>query len=275
MLATRFARRSPALRSDTPLTEDQIRAVAPSIFAPDKAPTRSERYTYIPTIDVLRGLAREGFAPFFVTQSRVRDEAMREHTKHLIRLRAPAPVGRREANEIILINSHNGASSYQMLGGVFRFVCSNGLVVGEIQEDIRIPHKGDILDNVIEGAFRVVEDFRSVDESREAMVATPLSQPQQEAFARAALELRFEPVEGQPAPVTEQQLLAPRRIEDRASDLWTVLNRVQENTLRGGLRARTAQGRRTTTRPVEGIDRSVGLNRALWVLAEEMRRLAA
>lgn len=63
------------------------------------------------------------------------------HIKHMVRLRH----GRQgsvlpEANEIILINSHDGASSYQMLAGVFRFVCCNGLVVGQITNDIRIPH---------------------------------------------------------------------------------------------------------------------------------------
>ena len=131
MLATRFASRSPVLRSSTPLAEDQIRAVAPSIFAEDKAPTRSERYTYIPTIQVLRGLAREGFQPFMVTQARARDETNREHTKHMVRLRRTGdadPSRADTANEIILINSHNGASCYQMLAGAFRFVCSNGLV---------------------------------------------------------------------------------------------------------------------------------------------------
>ena len=46
-LATTFARRAPMLRSDAPLTEDQIRRVAPSIFAPDKHASRSARYTYI------------------------------------------------------------------------------------------------------------------------------------------------------------------------------------------------------------------------------------
>ena len=78
MLITRFAARSPILRSDTALSEDQIRRVAPSIYAFEKHTSRSARYTCIPTGDVLRGLAREGFAPFMVTQSRTTDDAHRE-----------------------------------------------------------------------------------------------------------------------------------------------------------------------------------------------------
>ena len=280
-LASSFARRSPVLRSDAPLTEEQIRRVAPSIFASDKHASRSVRYTYIPTGDVLRGLAREGFAPFMVTQSRTRDEAHREHTKHMIRLRhADAITGRSwdepQANEIILINSHNGASSYQMLAGVFRFVCSNGLVSGTVHEDIRIPHKGEILDHVIEGAHRVLQEFRTVDASREAMQAVRLSTPQQIAFGRAALALRYEDAGGdRPAPISDVQVIGNRRPEDSAPDLWTTLNRIQENLTRGGLQGRSAQGRRVTTRPVQGIDANVRLNRALWVLAEEMRRIVA
>ena len=48
---------------------------------------------------------------------------------------------------------------------------------------------------------------------------------------------------------------------------------MQYNAIRGGLPGRTAQGRRITTREVASIDLSVSLNRALWVLAEEMRKL--
>lgn len=275
-LATTFSRRSPALTSDAPLTEEQIRRVAPSIFAPEKHASRSVRYTYIPTIEVLRALAAEGFTPYSVTQSQARDESHREHTKHMVRLRRPDASGAAQANEVVLVNSHNGASSYQMLGGVFRFVCRNGLVFGDVHAEVRVPHKGDVLGEVIDGANLIVERFDAIDASREAMQSVALDAPRQTAFARAALALRYPDADAvTPAPITEAQLLDARRPEDRAPDLWTVFNRVQEHLTRGGLAARSARGRRIRTRPVQGIDSSVQLNRALWVLAEEMRRLAA
>jgi hypothetical protein len=275
-LATTFGRRSPVLSSEAPLTEEQIRRVAPSIFATDKHASRSARYTYIPTIEVLRALAAEGFTPYSVTQSQARDEAHREHTRHMVRLRRPDASGAPQANEVVLVNSHNGASSYQMLGGVFRFVCGNGLVFGDVHAEVRVPHKGDVLGEVIDGANLIVERFDAIDASREAMQSVALDAPRQTAFARAALALRYPQADATtPAPVTEDQILAARRSEDRAADLWTVFNRVQENLTRGGLPARSAQGRRSRTRAVQGIDSSVQLNRALWVLADEMRRLAA
>ncbi len=182
---------------------------------------------------------------------------------------------RPEANEIILINSHDGASSYQMLAGMFRFVCCNGLVVGKVVEDIRIPHKGNIQGEVIEGAFRVLEEFETVDASTEGMKALTLKPEEEGAFATAALALRFgERTEDQPPPpITAEQLIEARRPEDLGHSLWTTFQRVQENTLRGGQPGRSVQGRRIHTRAVGSIDRGVSLNRALWVLAEEMRKI--
>ena len=277
-LATRFARNTFVVRSETPLADDQMRRAAPSIFAQGKHTSRSERYTYIPTIDVLRGLRKEGFEAFMVAQSKSRIEGKTEFTKHMIRMRHAGQVtARPEANEIILINSHDGASSYQMLAGAFRYVCQNGLVVGTVSNDIRIPHKGNIQGEVIEGAFRVLEDFEAVDASIDGMKALELKPDEQRAMATAALALRYgERTEGQvPAPVTAEQLIEARRPEDLGHSLWTTFQRVQENTLRGGQPGRTVQGRRLQTRAVGSIDRSVSLNRALWVLAEEMRKLKA
>jgi len=211
-----------------------------------------------------------------VAQGKSRVEGKSEFTKHLIRLRHAAQANAKpETNEIILINSHDGASSYQMLAGVFRFVCCNGLVVGSVSNDIRIPHKGNIQGEVIEGAFRVLEDFEAVDASTLEMKALSLKVEEQRAFATAALALRYGArTEGQPpAPITAEQLIEARRSEDLGSSLWTTFQRVQENTLRGGQSGRSAQGRRMQTRSIGSIERGVSLNRALWVLAEEMRRL--
>lgn len=279
-LATRFSHAARVLRSEHALSEDQMRGAAPSIFAAGKHVSRSERYTYIPTIEVLRGLRKEGFEPFMVAQGSSRVEGKAEFTKHMIRMRHAGQVqARPEAREIILINSHDGASSYQMLAGLFRFVCCNGLVVGDVVEDIRVPHRGDVQGEVIEGAFRVLDQFEEVEAHTEAMKALPLKPSEETAFATAALALRFgeraveESGGHRPAPITAEQLLQARRAEDVEHSLWSTFQRVQENSLRGGQPGRTAQGRRMQTRPVAGIDRGVSLNRALWMLAEEMRKL--
>ena len=275
MLASRFASRSPVLRSDSPLSDDQIHRVAPSIFAEAPHESRSQRYAYIPTATVLTELRKEGFQPFMVTQTRTRHEDRRDYTKHMIRLRHASQINARgEANEIILLNSHDGTSSYQMLAGMFRFVCSNGLVCGGTVADVRVPHKGDVAGQVIEGAYQVLHGFDRALESRESMQAITLEEGEAEVFARAALSLKYDDPD-KPAPITESQILMPRRFDDRRPDLWSVFNRTQENLTKGGLHGRSANGRRQQTRPVQGIDSDIRLNRALWLLADGLRQLKA
>ena len=273
-LSSRFANATPILRADHPLSDDQIRSAAPSLFAEEKHQSRSDRYTYIPTGEVLGALRKEGFQPFMVCQTRVRDSGKREHTKHMLRLRHAAQINGAEANEIILLNSHDGTSSYQMLAGMFRFVCSNGLVCGDTVADVRVPHKGDVAGSVIEGAFEVLSGFERVKESRDLMRGITLDDGESEVFARAALALKYDDPD-KPAPITESQILMPRRFDDRRPDLWSVFNRTQENLTKGGLHGRSANGRRQQTRPIQGIDSDVRLNRALWMLADGLRQLKA
>ena len=229
-LASRFGRTN-SIRQERPLTNDELIQVVPSIFSEEKHNSRSERYTYIPTITLLDKLRDEGFQPFFACQSRVRDEDKRGHTKHMVRLRREGGSKGKEVPESILLNSHDGSSSYQMIPGMFRFVCTNGLVCGTSFGEIRVPHKGDVVGQVIEGAYD--------DETK--------------------------------APVSIEQIIHPRRYEDKQDDIWTTYQRVQENMIKGGLPGRTQKGKRTTTRPVQGIDGDVKLNKALWLIAEQFR----
>jgi hypothetical protein len=270
---------TPAMRA--PLSNEQLRKVAPSIFADGAHDSRSGRYTYIPTIAVLDRLRDEGYRPFAAMQSRVRDANKREHTKHMIRLRQLGSFNLergQEVNEIVMVNSHDGTSAYQLMPGVFRVVCSNGLVSGHHMGEIRIPHKGDVLNDVIEGVFRVVEDFELIDSQKDGMRQVQLAPQERLAFARSALALKYiadDETNDMAAPIEAQQLLQVRRHADKQNDLWTTFNIVQENMIKGGLRGRTANNRRTSTRAVQGIDQGIKLNRALWTLAEEMRKLKA
>ena len=279
-LEARFGGSTRVLRGEVPLSEQQIRQVAPSVFEMGKHARRSERYTHVPTIEVLRGLRREGFEAFLVAQGQGRVEGRMAFARHMIRLRraGDVPPGP-EGNEIVLINSHDGASSFRMLAGVFRLACGNNLVVGDAVDDIRIAHKGDAQGEVIEAALRLLDSFERVNQRVEAMKRLSLTPAEQIAFARAALALRF----GQPRsddefgtsrlpPVRAEQLDRPRRREDVGNSLWASFQRVQENALRGGLLGRTVRGRRIETRPVAAIDRTVALNRRLWDLAEAMLR---
>lgn len=261
-----------ALRLDRPLTNDEIARVAPSVLATEAHESRGERYAFIPTIQVLDGLRKEGFQPYEVRQTLVRNPGKRDFTKHMVRLRPINEVGtqRDEAGEIILINSHDGSSSYQLLAGFFRFVCSNGLIAGDVCEDIRVRHTGRVVDDVIEGSFRVLDNLEQAEERIDTYKSITLQPEEQLLFANAALDLRWG--EGN-NPVSNRSVLLPNRYEDNKADLWTTFNRVQENLINGGLRGRTTTNRRMTTRAVTGVNENVKLNRALWSLADGMAKL--
>lgn len=270
-LATTFGRGSSVFKGNEPLSNDQMFRIAPSIFANEAHESRSARYTYIPTIQVLDGLKKEGFEPFMVAQSKSRIEGKSDFTKHMIRLRHRNSLNFEEVNEIILVNSHDGTSSYQMMAGCFRFVCTNGMVCGDVVEDIRVKHRGDIVHDVIEAAYTIVEDFEEVSASIETMKQIDLRPAEAEIFARAALSLKYDEDK---APIAASKLLTAHRYEDaNAPSVWNNFNVIQENLIRGGQSGRSTSGRRQTTRPVQSIDNNVKLNKALWILADEMAKL--
>lgn len=265
-------------RGRDPLTNDQLRAAVPSVFAVEPHESRSDRFAYIPTATVLDGLRNEGFEPFFAQQSRTRVPGKQDFTKHMLRLRHRSRSDLDgQAHEIILVNAHDGTSSYQMISGVFRFVCANGLFTGDTFDDVKVRHTGDAVGQVIEGAYTVLDDAPRVMDDVQQMQGLHLAPREQEAFARAAHVLRFDDPDA--APIEPARLLTARRHADQGADLWSTLNRVQENVIRGGLRgiARDANNRprRRTVREVKGIDQSKALNRALWTLANEMRDIRA
>lgn len=258
-------------RAQAPLSNDLIARFAPSVLASEAHSSRGERYTFIPTINVIDGLRRNGFEAYEIRQTRVRDQSRREFTKHMVRLRHADAIGTsNEVPEIILLNSHDGTSSYQLIAGMFRFVCSNGLIAGNVCEDIRIRHSGNVIDNVIEGATRIVEELPQLTARIDEYKGIQLSHDEQQLFANAALSLRWD--DGK-APITPTRALSVWRHQDTSNDLWTTFNRVQENLIKGGLSGRGSTGRRMTTRAVGGVNENVKLNRALWSLADGMADL--
>lgn len=274
-LATRFGNRS-VVRSNEPLDNDALRAIVPSIFADEAHESRSARYVYVPTIELVDRLRTEGFQPFFAAQARPRDDARKDHTKHMLRLRRTGDIRATEAAEVIIVNSHDGTSAYQMFAGMIRFVCTNSLITGDRFEEVRVPHKGNIGDQIIEGAYTIAKDFpRLIDAAAEMKATTLTPAAEQGVFARAALVARYG--EEDESPIRHDQVLTPRRREDVDGSIWGTLNIAQENIIRGGLQGRKADAngrvRRSTTRPINGIDQNVTLNRAMWTLAEGMRAI--
>lgn len=279
-----------------PISLSTIRMTAPSAFANAAHESRTSRYTYIPTVEVITAMINAGFRPFSATQATARDESKIGYTKHMIRFRHPDfslnPIVGDSVPEVVLVNSHDGSTAYHLMAGLWRLICSNGLMVSDSTiRSLSVPHKGNIAAKVIEGSFQLVSQ---VDESLERINEwshLQLTSGEQTAFAETAHNFRFADSEGNiSTPITPRQLLAPRRHEDMNSlnhslprpDLWHTMNVVQENSIRGGLSGiqfttnpdtGRREHRRITTREVRGIDQDVRLNKALWSLSEKMAEL--
>lgn len=273
-----------ANRTQTPLTIDMIARYAPSAMATAPHESRSARYTYIPTINVIEGMIKAGFQPFSASQSRSRIEGKSEFTKHMIRFRhsdfGQAMTVGEIVPEVILVNSHDGTSAYKLIAGMFRLVCSNGLMVADSTTgSVSVMHKGNIIAEVIEASNGIIQNSQKALTAADTWARLQLSAGEQTAFAEAAHTVRFADSEGKvTTPITAQQLLRPRRADDNGGDLWKTFNRVQENVIKGGLHGvsrENGQRRAVTTRQVKGIDQDVKLNRALWQLAERMAELKA
>jgi hypothetical protein len=266
-----------------------MRRAAPSIFAARPHASRSERFRAIPTIEVLRGLEKEGFVAVGARQSASRDAGKTGYTRHLIRLRRLDDARHYRVGdtvcEIILRNANDGTSAYELMAGLFRIRCLNSLVTQiATVESIKVRHSGDALEKVVDGTYRVLGQAEAVLAAPQDWSRIALDDDAKAALAASAHVLRFGDADGRVVtPIKPEQLLTPRRADDRANDLWTVMNVVQENVMRGGLSARGPattdqqglwrRGRVVTTRAISNIDQDVKLNKALWDLGERMAGL--
>ena len=281
-----FTAGTPQNRKQTPLTIDDIARRAPSALATRPYDAMSAKYTYVPTVEIIQGLMKLGFQPFSAIESRTRVEEKRGFVKHMLRFRhadmTQALVVGDVIPEVIVINSHDGECCFKLIAGLYRLVCSNGLMVSDAEIDsISVRHTGNILQDVVDGSQRLIGDAQKSLGTVQRWQQLQLTDGERNAFAESAHTLRFADSDGKiTTPITPAQLLTPRRYADQGKDLWTTFNVTQENALKGGLSAirRNENGgrvRRVSMREVKAIDGQTNLNRALWTLAEKMAELKA
>jgi len=260
--------------ADRTLSLEDVRARAPAVFAAGAHENLSTKYAFVPSEKVLSGLISAGFVPVDARQARTY-RGSRMHAQHVVRLRRryETIALRDAAPEILFLNSHDGSSAYQLRMGLYRAVCCNGLIVSRgAFPTICVAHRGDVVDRVVSGALEISERFDALAAEVERMEARHMQNDDQLQFAGRALALKYPDVTE--CGIAPAQLLTIRRREDIADDLYTVLNRCQENLLRGGLTRRAQSGRLTRTRRVTSIRKDVTLNSRLWDLAIEVLEAA-
>ena len=250
-----------------------------SINADHAAGDVSASYAFIPTTRALSVLADRGWHPVKAQERAVRKEEYRGFQHHVIRLRQatqPAVAVNETLPEIVLLNSHNRSSAFQIKAGIFRLVCANGLVVADtLYATHAIRHTGFTDAKVLDAIEDVEGSFTRIGSTIASWRELPVTPAEQDAFAASAALLRWE-ADKAPDP---RVLLHVRRSDDAAPTVWHTFNRVQENLL-GGMTRRSAyrasgyqRSQAHAIREVKGVTQGVGLNQALWALTEKFAAL--
>ena len=258
------------------LTESDLKTLAPSIFAPNPISDVSARYQFIPTFEAVKRLQSEGWFPTKAQECRVTNQKNQGYQKHLIRFQRQDLVLNGEAIEVVLINSHNRSAAYQLMAGVYRFICANGMIVGDTFERISVKHINFNPDEIVEASYEIIKTAPEIGQKMKEMKAIELTEAERAAYAESAALLQYG--EKEKIPFETTRLLTPRRYDDRGkNDLWSTFNIVQENMMKGGIQGlkRDERGnlRRVTTRMIRSIDRDVRLNKALWNVAEKVNAI--
>ena len=275
-------------------TLDEIRKKAPSVFATEPSKKTLDNYLFIPTVQILEGLQKNGFEVVSAKQQGTRTNNL-DHAKHVLHLvhRSQLEKGLTQGEYPILRmqNSHDAGSSFQVDTGIYRLVCSNGLVIPKTQfNSARIIHNQNTSRETIEASFRILDNAQKEIELIDQMKSITLNAQERKLLADMASNLVFD-------ETTQKlnrdckidlgtKLLTTRRREDRAEDLWITFNVIQENSIRGGLRiARESKSGRyinptdnsrvslTRTREVKSIDTDKKLNVQLMTLAQKMAEI--
>ena len=254
-------------KNSTSLSTQELKKLVPSAFATTHSQRVSNKYTFISTTTVLDDMNKLGWEPFNASQRKSRKSEDAMFTKHMIRLRN-SDVGKigDSIPEVVLTNSHDGRNAFTLHAGLFRMVCSNGLVIADTTfEQVKIKHQWynfeeirKIMDNMLEVVPKVISQVNQLN-------SVILDETQQIDFAEKALLTRYP--NGNKV-LNLDDLLSPIRKDDRGDELWKVFNVVQEKLIKGGLVFNDKKEKMQKLRPIINIDRRIDVNKKLWELTE-------
>jgi len=256
--------------SHFPLTTEYLMQQAPALFTQEPHNEASDKYHFVSTIDIINEIKSFDWYPTSVQQSSVKDENKEGYQRHLVRFRHfdDLLTPKENAVELLLFNSHDRTTAFSISVGIFRFVCANGLVIADdVFESYKIKHIGD-RDNDVATAIANITNFKpQLEKKIEIFSSITLSQREKESFAISSIPLRFD----KHLQINHTDLLIPHREEDKKDDLYTVLNVIQENLLRGNISGINKDtGRRFTSKELTSISRDGDVNKGLWSIAERI-----
>jgi hypothetical protein len=242
----------------------------PSAFQPRPAQHLSNEYIYIDTLTAVKELQSQGWYATEASEKK-KNSATSNTQWHFIRFRNDAfNASYKEVGdsipEIVLINSHNGQRAFRLHAGIFRMVCSNGMIVADKEfAKTKQVHRGGKAKTIQEMIKSTIVAVTKTISKIKKLQNIELDKTTQRKLAKEALDIRFKNHIYTP---NIDSALKARRSEDEGNSAWLVLNRLQEAILRGGFELRQKHNVKVA-KPLTSAPKQVTYNKNLWELFEE------
>ncbi len=267
-------------KSETYLSKDELREVCPLAFATEPTNDKvSGRYLFVNTETIIDDLEKLGWLPVQGAQRKSRGGST-IFSKHMVAFQNPdikikGQDGDDAFPRIIMTNSHDGMQAFKFSVGIFRLVCSNGLVVADEQfSEFKIRHKGYTFGELREVVNQAVKDLPNKVEVLNKMKARTLTQEEKNKLALDAMLIRAgitldskEAKEFDYDEETIEDILEPKRKEDEGDDLWKVFNIVQEKITQGDFSAALRGAKVRKVRKIKSFEKDLKVNQDLFKLA--------
>lgn len=264
---------------DTFMTKEDLNKVCPLAFASTPTnPNVSGKYLHVNTETIIDDLAKLNWFPVTASQRKARKGNTNTiFSKHMISFQNPDIMikgadGDDAFPRIILTNSHDGFNSFQFAVGIFRLVCSNGLVVADEQfSDFRIRHSGYTFEELRGVVSAAVNDLPNKVEVLNQMKQRILTDEEKMKLALDAMLLRSaklpDGVKVGYDDETLRDILEPKRQADKGDDLWKVFNVIQEKVTQGGFSAALSGAKVRKVRKIKSFEKDLKVNKELFKLA--------
>lgn len=268
--------------SENFMTIDDIKRECPLAFKDMPTnPNVSDKYIQANTSTVISDLEKLGWRPVQAKQCRMRKNSSGVRSFHMIAFQNPdiyieKPDGNGGTTidaypRIILTNSHDGFNSFKFMVGLFRLVCSNGLVIsGEQFVNMAIRHVNYDFETLRDVVKKAIENIPNIVCQMNEMKKTVLSEEQKKEIATSVIKIRKNISDDEKFDIDEKtvmDILMPNREEDKGDDLWTVFNVCQEKMIKGGYAATNSQNKLRKQRSITSIKKDLDFNQKLWAVA--------
>jgi hypothetical protein len=265
---------------DSYLTKDQLRKICPVAFK--DAPTNpdvTDRYLFVNTETIIDDLDKLGWMPVTAAMRKNRGKDT-IFSKHMVSFQNPnIKITSKDGDDafprIIMTNSHDGLQAFKFSVGIFRLVCSNGLVVADEKfSEFKIRHKGYTFAELRDVVAQAVKDLPNKVEVLNKMRNKILTQDEKQKLALDALLIRAgitpdsdKAKEFEYDQETIQDILEPKRKEDQGDDLWKTFNVIQEKITQGEFHAALKGAKVRKVRKIKSFEKDLQVNKELFKLA--------